>query len=602
MTREYTLDLETTTTHDHIWICAGEDSEGSTFIDRDGAAVSKRLENYDITITHNGIDFDLPVLRNCWNCDTGALRHVDTILLSRLYNPALSGGHSLSAWGHRLGYPKGDFTDYNAPAAQVFSHTEPAYLEDIWTYDRIYDEDVIEVIEIPAKDVYRLETTEEWQARMIVYAKQDVAITTKLKKHLEALLAKEGFTGDCVELEHKTAVELRRQRDTGFKLDIDKANLFYGELNTEMLEIEATMQAMFPPIVTKRYHKTSGKPLADGVEVFNVGSRVQVAERLASIGVKFTKKTDGGGVKIDETVLKDLDTPESLMIAKYLKLQKLVGLVGKWLECVEPDGRVRGKVIGCGAVTGRMTHSNPNMAQIPSASKDPIYGKRCRECWIVDKGNKLIGFDASGLELRMLAHYMQDQDYIDTILDEDADIHVANMNAAGLTTRDQAKTFIYAFNYGAGAAKLGSIIGGGAKEGSALKKKFLKNNPALKKLIETIEKIASRNKSVPALDGRRLRIREVYRALNTLLQGNGAVVMKRALIIFSDRLRENGLYDIVRVVANVHDELQVEAPEYLADTVGRMGVQAIRDAGDYYNMRCPLDGEYKIGDSWAETH
>jgi DNA polymerase-1 len=600
MDREYTLDLETTTTHDHIWICAGEDSEGNTFIDRDGTAVSKRLENYDITITHNGIDFDLPVLRNCWNCDTGALRHVDTILLSRLYNPSISGGHSLSAWGQRLGYPKGDFTDYNAPAAQVFSHTEPAYLEDIWTYDRIYDEDVIEVIEIPAKDVYRLETTEEWQARMIVYAKQDVAITTKLKKHLEALLAKEGFTGDCVELEHKTAVELRRQRDTGFKLDIDKANLFYSELNTEMLDIDAEMQQLFPPIITKRYHKTSGKPLKDGVERFNPNSDQQVVKRLTELGAKFTEKTKGGAYSVSYETLKVIGTPTALSIAKYLKLTKLLGLVGSWLENVKEDGRVRGKVIGSGAITGRMSHSKPNMAQIPSASKDPIYGKRCRECWIVEAGNKLVGFDASGLELRMLAHYMQDQDYIDTILN--ADIHIANMNTAGLATRDQAKTFIYAFNYGAGAAKLGSIIGGGAKEGSALKKKFLKNNPALKKLIETIEKIASRNKSVPALDGRRLRIREVYRALNTLLQGNGAVVMKRALIIFSDRLRENGLYDIVRVVANVHDELQVEAPEYLADTVGRMGVQAIRDAGDYYNMRCPLDGEYKIGDSWAETH
>jgi DNA polymerase-1 len=562
MNKEYTLDLETTTTHDHIWICAGEDSEGNTFIDRDGAAVSKRLENYDTTITHNGIDFDLPVLRNCWNCDTGALRHVDTILLSRLYNPAISGGHSLAAWGQRLGFPKGDFTDYDGPAEG--------------------------------------EALEEWQARMVVYGKQDVAITTKLKKHLETLLAKEGFTGDCVELEHKTAVELHRQRDTGFKLDIDKANLFYGELNTEMLEIDAEMQQLFPPIITKRYHKTSGKPLKDGVERFNPNSDQQVVKRLTELGAKFTVKTKGGAYSVSYETLEAIGTPTALSIAKYLKLTKLLGLVGSWLENVKEDGRVRGKVIGSGAITGRMSHSKPNMAQIPSASKDPIYGKRCRECWIVEVGNKLVGFDASGLELRMLAHYMQDQDYIDTILN--ADIHIANMNAAGLTTRDQAKTFIYAFNYGAGAAKLGSIIGGGAKEGAALKKKFLKNNPALQKLIETIEKIASRNKSVPALDGRRLRIREVYRALNTLLQGNGAVVMKRALIIFSDRLRENGLYDIVRVVANVHDELQVEAPEYLADTVGKMGVQAIRDAGDYYNMRCPLDGEYKIGDSWAETH
>lgn len=559
--KEYTLDLETTTAHDHIWLCAGEDNQGA-YIDYDAQSLQQRLKHYDCIITHNGLDFDIPVLRNCWNVDAGQLRNIDTILLSRLYNPSLSGGHSLAAWGQRLGFPKGDFTDYDGPALG--------------------------------------ETEQAWQARMVTYAKQDVAITTKLKKHLEALLAKEGFTGDCIELEHKTAIELRRQRDTGFKLDIDKANMFYTELTTEMSQIDAEMQELFPPIVTKRYHKTSGKPISDGVDRFNVGSRQQIAERLKSLGVTFSKQTDKGSTKVDETVLNDIGTPEALKIAKYMKLQKLVGLVGSWLEAVHPDGRVRGKVIGCGAITGRMTHSSPNMAQIPSASKDPVYGKRCRECWTVDAGNKLIGFDASGLELRMLAHHMKDQGYIDTILN--ADIHIANMEAAGLSNRDQAKTFIYAFLYGAGADKLGSIVGGGSKEGARLKKEFLKNTPALKALIEQIQKIAERNKSVPALDGRRLRIKESYRALNTLLQGNGAVVMKRALIIFSDRLREDGLYDTVRVVANVHDELQVEAPEYLADTVGRMGVQAIRDAGEFYNMRCPLDGKYKIGDSWAETH
>jgi DNA polymerase I len=561
MSKEYTLDLETTKDHKHIWMCAGQDSEGS-YIDTDANTLQERLKHYDTIITHNGIDFDLPVLRNCWAVDAGEIRLVDTILLSRLYNPGISGGHSLGAWGQRLGFPKGDFTDYDAPAPG--------------------------------------ETAEEWQQRMRAYAAQDVAITTKLKKHLEALLAKEGFGGDCVELEHKTAIELRRQRDTGFKLDIEKANLFYTELTTEMAEIDAEMQELFPPIVTKRYHKTTGKPLSDDVERFNVGSRQQIASRLKSIGVKFSKETEKGSTKVDETVLNDIGTPEALKIAKYMKLQKLQGLVGSWLEAVEDDGRVRGKVIGCGAVTGRMTHSSPNMAQIPSASKDKVYGKRCRECWTVDEGNKLVGFDASGLELRILAHHMKDQGYVDTILNDD--IHIANMKAAGLTSRDQAKTFIYAFIYGAGADKLGSIVGGGSRDGARLKKEFLKNTPALKALIDQIQKIAERNKSVPALDGRRLRIRESYRALNTLLQGNGAVVMKRALIIFSDRLRENGLYDIVRVVANVHDELQVECPAYLADTVGKMGVQAIRDAGEFYNMRCPLDGEYKIGDNWSQTH
>jgi DNA polymerase I len=561
MSKEYTLDLETTTDHKHIWMCAGQDSEGN-YIHTHATTLRERLKHYDTIITHNGIDFDIPVLRDCWAVDAGEIRLVDTILLSRLYNPGISGGHSLGAWGQRLGFPKGDFTDYDAPAPG--------------------------------------ETKEEWQQRMRAYAAQDVAITTKLKKHLEALLAKEGFGGDCVELEHKTAIELRRQRDTGFKLDIEKANMFYTELTTEMVEIDAEMQELFPPIVTKRYHKTTGKPLKDDVERFNPNSDKQVVKRLTEFGVKFKHKTPGGSYSVSYETLKEIGTPEALKIAQYMKLVKLQGLVGSWLEFVQEDGRVRGKVIGCGAITGRMTHSLPNMGQIPSASKDKVYGKRCRECWTVDEGNKLVGFDASGLELRMLAHHMKDQDYIDTILN--ADIHIANMKAAGLTDRDQAKTFIYAFLFGAGADKLGSIVGGGSKDGAKLKKEFLKNIPALKALIDQIQKIAERNKSVPALDGRRLRIRESYRALNTLLQGNGAVVMKRALIIFSDRLRENGLYDIVRVVANVHDELQVECPEYLADTIGKMGVQAIRDAGEFYNMRCPLDGEYKVGNNWSETH
>jgi DNA polymerase-1 len=249
-----------------------------------------------------------------------------------------------------------------------------------------------------------------------------------------------------------------------------------------------------------------------------------------------------------------------------------------------------------GTVTGRMSHNSPNIAQIPAVNKP--YGKECRECWTVDEGNKLVGIDASGLELRMLAHYMDDAAYTREILE--GDIHTANQKAAGIATRDKAKTFIYAFLYGAGVVKIGSIVGGSARDGTNLKKKFLENTPALAELMQKVEHEAETNGCVVALDGRKLHIRSSHAALNTLLQGAGAIVMKRALVIFKDTLKENSIPH--KIVANVHDEWQVEAPERFAKAVGLLGVGAIQLAGDYYRLNCPLDGEYKVGDNWAGTH
>jgi len=215
----------------------------------------------------------------------------------------------------------------------------------------------------------------------------------------------------------------------------------------------------------------------------------------------------------------------------------------------------------------------------------------------VPDGHKLVGIDASGLELRMLAHYVRDERYTNEILS--GDIHTANMRAAGLTDRNQAKTFIYAFLYGAGAAKIGQIVGGGYREGQQLIDSFLRNIPALAKLRERVA-THSAGGTLPGLDGRRLRVRSEHAALNTLLQGAGAVVMKQALVLLSESLNQ---YDIPhKLVANVHDEFQIEVPENFADVVGKAAVRAIRNAGDVLDLRCPLDAEYNVGNNWAETH
>ena len=238
-----------------------------------------------------------------------------------------------------------------------------------------------------------------------------------------------------------------------------------------------------------------------------------------------------------------------------------------------------------------MTHSRPNMAQIPS---DALY----RECFIVETGNKLVGCDASGLELRMLAHYMQDEKYTDLILN--GDIHSHNQQLAGLPTRNDAKTFIYALLYGAGDAKIGTIVGGGAKAGQELRRKFMRGLPAYGRLIEKIGNIVSKRGTLPGLDGRRLHVRSAHSALNTLLQSAGAIVMKQALVLATDELRKSGIP--YTLVAQVHDEVQVEADPVYAERIGQVFRQAIVDAGTSFDMRCPLDGEYMIGDSWKDTH
>jgi DNA polymerase I-like protein with 3'-5' exonuclease and polymerase domains len=214
---------------------------------------------------------------------------------------------------------------------------------------------------------------------------------------------------------------------------------------------------------------------------------------------------------------------------------------------------------------------------------------------IFDKGQSI---DASGLELRMLAHYLNDEEFTDDIIN--GDIHTANQKRAGLKSRNQAKTFIYAFLYGAGDAKIGSVIGGNKAEGKRVKQSFLANFGTLKTFRNRITREAEQNGFIKGLDGRKIFIRSAHAALNSLLQGAGAIVMKRALVIFDELIKENNL--LANCVANVHDEWQVEVLEKEAEQLGQLGVDAIRAAGVYYNLNCPLDGEYKIGGNWSETH
>jgi DNA polymerase-1 len=496
---------------------------------------------------HNVIGYDLPVLNRLWGIRIPQDRVVDTLVLSRLFHPDLDGGHSLAAWGNRLGFPKGDHSDWS-------------------------------------------ELSEE----MVEYCKRDVDVTERLHDALVQQLRLFGFTKHCVDLEHSVAFICKDQEDNGFEFDKDGAVELYEELTTRMHRIERDLQQVFPPIVEERYSDKTHKRLKDKVTVFNVGSRQQIAERLASKGAVWKELTPAGKPKVDEkTLKKQTHIPEAKIILRYLLCQKRASQVDSWIKAVEEDKRIHGRVRHIGAVTGRMAHSNPNMAQVPAVRAE--YGKECRKLFTVPDGHVLVGADASGLELRMLAHYMNDEKYTNEILT--GDIHTANRIAAGLDNRDDAKTFIYAFLYGAGDAKIGSIVGGTAAHGKKLKQAFLENTPALADLRnETMAD--AKTGFLTGLDGRRIRVRSEHAALNTLLQGAGAVVMKQAIVILYDLLERVNF----KLVAQVHDEWQIECKPEDADFIGKSCVNAMVFAGEVLQLNCPLDGEYRIGNSWADTH
>jgi len=571
---------------DTIWCVVAKEVEHgttNTFIGDDISEFGDWILYNGITdiCGHNIIGYDLPILERLagfkWE---GPIQ--DTLVMSRLAHPHREGGHSLNAWGSRLGFEKGEHNDW---------------------YSFSWD--------------------------MVGYCKRDVELTQLVYGHLMKEL--EHFKEESITLEHNVARIVNQQVENGWTIDERDANLLLGELRQKLHDVETTVRKTFQPLpvwiplnypegkthnkdgsISKRYQaqldkgaswqhigeRTGAGETQWGYYLypeFNLGSRQQIGRYLQHFGWKPKEFTDKGNVIVNESVLTGVDMPEAQQIAEYLMLQKRVAQVQSWVDAIEIDGRVRGYVNPIGAVTGRMTHSKPNMAQVP-ASYSP-YGTECRQLWTVPSGYKLVGMDASGLELRMLAHYMNDYDYTEEVIS--GDIHTANQKSAGLATRDQAKTFIYAFLYGAGDEKIGTIVGGGKGTGRTVKKKFLDNTPALKSLRERVT-TASKRGYLIGIDGRRIWVRSEHSALNTLLQGAGAIIMKKALVLLDRYAILKGID--YKIIGNIHDEIQSEVHEKDAKVFGEIAVMAIKEAGEKFNLNCPLDGAYKIGGNWNETH
>ena len=516
---------------------------------------------------HNVICYDLPVLEKLYGFKYEG-EVFDTLVASRLIYPNMKekdllkrtvdnrmiGSHSLKAWGQRLNYNKGEYGEQ----------------EDAWT---------------------------EFNPEMLEYCAQDVALNVKLYE----LIQRKCYPVEPMRLEHDMAKLLFQQERVGFPFDVEAAQKLYTQLSARKQEIETELVTTLEPTIIELKTKTKTIP-------FNPASRQQIADRLMKKGWTPKEFTPSGEPKVDEKILAGIDMPEARLLTEFLMLNKRLGQLGNgkqaWLK-LEKKGRLHGRVNHMGAVTSRCTHSDPNIAQIPSGTA--AFGKECRSLFKAPKGFTLLGADASGLELRCLAHYMSRYDggkYGKEILE--GDIHTANQEAAGLQTRPQAKTFIYGFLYGAGNEKIGEIIGKGAKEGGQIKKRFLARTPALKKLTDAIKLRLEQQhgeKFIKGLDGRLIPIRHPHAALNTLLQSAGAIICKHWYRTIERMIRDKGYTsEEVSIVAFVHDEVQIIVKEGMEDTIGEITKEAIKETEQHYNFKCPLDSEFDVGRSWAETH
>lgn len=415
-------------------LCIQDEQSGKTWSCSDHPGYTpiseglRRLAEAELIIGHNIIKFDLPAIRKIHPGWETKAKIRDTLLCTRLIWPDIAdsdyarikakkqfparliGRHSLEAWGWRIRDHKGDFgktTDWQT-----------------------------------------------WCKEMQDYCEQDVAVTSALWAHIQL----QKYSEESIELEHDFQFILWKQEQNGFPFDKGRAIELYSELSARREQLSCELRQLYPPkivretFIPKRDNKTkgwtAGVPVIKTKEIpFNPASRQQIAERLIQQGWKPENYTDTGHPVVDENALAMLHTPETDALREYLMIEKRIGQLAEgqnaWLK-LERDGKIHGEVITNGAVTGRCTHNRPNMAQIPAVGSP--YGEQCRSLFGPPEGWVQIGCDASGLELRCLAHYMAAYDggaYAQVILH--GDIHTENQKAAGLETRAQAKRFIYAF-------------------------------------------------------------------------------------------------------------------------------------------------------------
>ena len=632
MTKVVAMDIETDDLNATcIWcICTEDVSTGEqdqfTYVDK-SEAEKQRFTDYCATVDrfvfHNGIQFDVPVVNKLLGPVIPEAKVLDTLVVSRFLNyeneplKGVKGRHSLEYWGRRLGLHKGNFKDFSD-----LSH------------------------------------------EMLDYCRNDVDITVRLyKKFLPELNAPGLGT------EHSIQRLCQKMHENGFDFNKDEALVCLSEVQSRMANLEARFQVDFPPKLEvvnelKDRRKKDGTSVASVLKArgsypktevkdekllcydwvrFKPGSPKDRIERLWEAGWEPTDKTKGHilylrdgqdipekeerfrryGWMCNETNLATLPStaPEGAKgLAEWLTLEGRRSSLEEWIGCEARtnDGRIHGRFQHIGAWTGRMAHSAPNQANIPAmfhgepkSVVDQVkdtYDGRLRSLFRVPSDCYLVGTDAEGIQLRVLAHLMNSEEYVEAIVsgkkEDETDIHNVNRKALGMShiTRDMAKTFIYAFLLGAGVGKIAEILKVNTREAGQAVENFTQSISGLSELKnELVPKAAAKGYFI-GLDGRKVKTPSQHKTLAGMLQNGEAVVMKHSALLWTKQLDDRGID--YKLVTWPHDEWQTEVrgDKQTAETVGLVQRLSIETTGDKLKVFCPLAGSSEVGRNWGETH
>lgn len=589
--------------------------------------VARIISNASELIGHNILNYDLPLIKKLlgWDYQNYDIKITDTLVMSRLANPdrprppgytGKGGPHSLEAWGYRVGKGKPDHSDWH-----VFS---------------------------PA---------------MLRRCREDVEINHLTYSTVSSEL--EGFSDESIRLEHDIARIITDQEHHGIRFDRDRAQDYVDDLTRRIEKIDLEIIPLLPKelevigTTVTRPFKVNGeyakkieeyqREAYDGVGVvagpfnrikfndFNIGSTEKIKQYLLSAGWQpdtwnFSKTTGERTSPKLEGDFRGIEGDVPKKVKERITWRHRRSQIQGWIDNARPTNTNGNNDLDssglfyilpaganpCGTNTGRMRHHT--IVNIPKANADKktgeliwdtheqkdIFGTQMRSLFIPREGFVIVGHDASGIELRLLAHYMNDKDFIYEVLN--GDIHTYNQLKAGLPTRDDAKTFIYALIYGAGDGKIGSIVGGDATDGKNIKEDYFGAIPKLARFIKSVKRAAGQG-YLRGLDGRKLWMRkgedgriQRSRAPNTLLQGAGAIINKKGCTILWENVKKEGL--TAHKILDMHDEGQSEVlndPKVI-EPYCQLAVNSIVEAGKYYNLNIPLAAEYKIGMNMAETH
>ena len=581
----------------------------------------QRLADADYFIFHNGLWFDLPVLNRLASASLEPERAIDTLVCSRLFNSWDYSQHGLEAWGERLGFPKTHFNDWS-------------------------------------------KLTQE----MIDYCVNDVEVNYRLWKLFEPLIYAPEWK-DPLRIEHDIAIHYREMHENGFPFDIEKAKKLRVDIEVERAKLDVIIQEQFPPkpkFLTEIYPKVTkngnlslvnfkwleeGSPEENGYmanapfsriswETFNPASPSQVIERMWEFGWQPTEKTKGhivaerehdweklekfqrSGWKVSEENLNTLppDAPSAAhSLVRWLLLNSRVTTLTTWIEAYnERTGCIHGEVRHIGTWTHRASHKNPNTGNITRVNFDGdkrvlrgeagAFGADMRELWTCLPGWKLVGCDAEGIQLRVLAHYMEDEAFTKALVSgsskDGTDAHTMNMRKLGhvCKNRDVAKTFIYSWVLGASATKTAQVLNCRVGEAVVARKSFLEGYPGLKRLKEEIIPDDAARGYFVGFDGRKVFCDSEHLMLAGYLQNGENLIMKYAERLWYNKLKE--LKIPFKLANMVHDEWQTQIldEDGMPEIAGQEMANSIVQAGIDLGVKCPQAGTPKYGYNWLQTH